>query len=333
MSIEIKTNSVEPIRQTYGHIARRFGDKPATRYQEASFDLEAKTNFHYRPQWDPDHELNDERRTALRMQDWYAVTDPRQFYYGAYVGNRAKMQEAAETSYSFCDKRNLLTQLPEQTQKQLLRLLVPFRHVELGANMNNSKAAGEATATTVSQMHIYQAMDRLGIGQYLSRIALMVDGTTGAGLDESKGYWMDDELWQPMRQLVEDTLVVSDWFEVSLVQNILMDGLLYPLVYEKMDEWLAAQGAQDVSMLTEFMRDWFKDSQRWTNTMLKVVVAESESNRDQLQAWVDQWEPRVYDALKPVAQASTGIEALDEVRAQLATRLKKVNLQSQGVSA
>jgi len=333
MSIEIKTNSVEPIRQTYGHIARRFGDKPATRYQEASYDLEAKTNFHYRPQWDPKHELNDPNRTAIRMQDWYAVSDPRQFYYGAYVGNRAKMQEAAETSFSFCDKRNLLTRLPEETQKLLLRLIVPLRHVELGANMNNSKIAGDATATTVAQMHIYHAMDRLGIGQYLSRIALMIDDSTGAGLDESKGYWMDDELWQPMRKLVEDTLVVGDWFELTLVQNILLDGLLYPLVYDKMDQWLEGQGAEDVSMLTEFMRDWYKESLRWTNAMVKVVAGESDANRELLQQWINHWEPQAYNALKPLAQASTGIEALDETRAELATRLKKFGLQSQGVSA
>lgn len=333
MTIEIKTNSVEPIRQTYGHIARRFGDKPATRYQEASYDLEAKTNFHYRPQWDPNYELNDERRTAIRMEDWYAVTDPRQFYYGAYVGNRAKMQEAAETSYGFCDKRNLLTRLPEETRTMLLRLLVPLRHLELGANMNNSKIAGEATATTVSQMHIYQAMDRLGIGQYLSRIALMIDGTTGTGLDESKGYWMDDALWQPMRKLVEDTLVVQDWFELTLIQNVLMDGLLFPLVYEKMDQWWEEQGAEDVSMLTEFMRDWYKDSQRWTNAMVKVVAGESEANLQRLQTWADQWEPEIYNALKPLAEASVGVEALDEVRAQLATRLKKFGLNTQGVSA
>ena len=97
---------------------------------------------------------------------------------------------------------------------------MPLRHVELGANMNNSKIAGDVNATTVSQMHIYTAMDRLGIGQYLSRIALMLDGSTGAALDESKCYWMDDELWQPMRKLVEDTLVVDDWFELTLVQNV-----------------------------------------------------------------------------------------------------------------
>ncbi|PSF13871.1 aromatic/alkene monooxygenase hydroxylase subunit beta [Marinobacter shengliensis] len=333
MSIEIKTTSVEPIRQTYSHIARRFGEKPATRYQEASYDLEAKTNFHYRPQWDANYELNDERRTAIRMEDWYAVSDPRQFYYGAYVGNRAKMQEQAETSYGFCDKRNLLTRLPEETQKLLLRLMVPLRHVELGANMNNSKIAGEATATTVSQMHIYQAMDRLGIGQYLSRIALMIDGSTGTALDESKGYWMDDELWQPMRKLVEDSLVVQDWFELTLLQNILMDGLMFPLVYHKMDEWLESQGAEDVSMLTEFMRDWYKDTLRWTNAMMKAVAGESDANVAQLQQWVDHWEPQVYSALKPLAEASVGVEALDEARAELSTRLKKVGLQSRGVSA
>lgn len=186
----------------------------------------------------------------------------------------------------------MLTRLPEDIQKQLLRLLVPLRHVELGANMNNSKIAGEAVATTVSQMHIYTAMDRLGIGQYLSRIALMIDGSTGKALDESKGYWMDDELWQPMRKLVEDTLVIDDWFELTLVQNILLDGLMYTLVYDKMDAWLATQGAEDVSMLTEFMRDWYKESLRWTNAMIKAVAGESEANRELLQNWIDQWSRR-----------------------------------------
>ncbi|MGO1500295.1 MAG: aromatic/alkene monooxygenase hydroxylase subunit beta [Marinobacter sp.] len=333
MTIEIKTTSVEPIRNTYSSIARRFGDKPASRYQEASFDTAATTNFHYRPLWDPKRALNDPNITAIRMEDWYAVTDPRQFYYGAYVGNRAKMQEAAESNFAFCDKRNLLTRLPEETQKQLLRLLVPLRHVALGANMNNSKIAGDAVGTTVSQMHMYAATDHLGMGQYLSRIALLLDGSTGVALDESKTYWMDDELWQPLRKLVEDTLVIDDWFELTLVQNVLLDGLLYPLIYDRMDAWLGEQGAEDVSLLTEFQRDWFKESLRWTNAMIKTVTGESDGNREQLQSWVDHWESQAYDALKPIAQATTGLDALDEIRAELSTRLNKVGLQSTGVQA
>jgi len=67
--------------------------------------------------------------------------------------------------------------------------------------------------------------------------------------------------------------------------------------------------------------------------MLKVVAGESDDNRELLQKWIDHWEPQAYNALKPLAQASAGIDALDEARAELATRLKKCGLQSQGVSA
>lgn len=59
MTLEIKTSNVEPIRQNYAYIERRFGSKPATRYQEVSFDVQAETNFHYRPLWKPEKTLND----------------------------------------------------------------------------------------------------------------------------------------------------------------------------------------------------------------------------------------------------------------------------------
>lgn len=333
MSIEIKTNTVEPIRHTYSNIKRRFGDKPASRYQEASYDIEATTNFHYRPLWDPSRHLNDPSRSVIRMQDWHAVSDPRQFYYGAYVGNRAKMQEATEHSYNFCDKRGLLTRLPESVQEDLLRLLVPLRHVEMGANMNNSGIAGDCTAGTMTQMHIYQAMDRLGMGQYLSRIALMIDGNTGEALDRSKGYWMDDPLWQPMRRLVEDTLVIKDWFELALVQNLIIDGHLYPLMYQHFEQWLADHDAEDVSMLTEFMRDWYKESLRWIDSMLKTVSNESPENAEHIQQWLEQWQPRVIEALTPIAEASVGVNALTEVSEHFAMRVKKIGLVREGVAA
>ncbi|MDP1789445.1 MAG: phenol hydroxylase, partial [Methylibium sp.] len=44
MTVEIRTQTVKPVRQTFGHIARRFGDKAASRYQEATYDLQSQTN-------------------------------------------------------------------------------------------------------------------------------------------------------------------------------------------------------------------------------------------------------------------------------------------------
>ena len=54
MQIDIRTRNLQPLRHTFAHVARRLGsDKPASRYQEATFDLQPTTSFHYRPLWDP----------------------------------------------------------------------------------------------------------------------------------------------------------------------------------------------------------------------------------------------------------------------------------------
>ena len=84
MQIDLRTVSITPLRQTFDHVAKRLGgDKPASRYQEGTLDVQAKTNYHYRPTWDPAHKIFDETRTAIKMKDWYAFKDPRQFYYGS----------------------------------------------------------------------------------------------------------------------------------------------------------------------------------------------------------------------------------------------------------
>lgn len=329
MNIEIKTHSVEPIRQTFSHIRRRFGDKPASRYQEASYDIESKINFHYRPLWQPDKLLNDPSRTCLKMQDWYAVSDPRQYYYGTYVQTRARMQETTEHEFAFCEKRELLKRLGPEQQERVLRVLIPLRHAEMAANMNNSGIAADGCASTVTQMHIYHAMDRLGIAQYLSRIGLMIDGSSGTSLDAAKQQWLLDPTWQPLRRLAEDSLVVRDWFELTLLQNLVSDGLLFPLIYQKFDETLCAEGAGDVGMLTEFMRTWFAETSRWVDAMVKTVAAESPENRAQIEAWVEYWQGRVIEALAPLAEVSAGQAALGEVQQAFAARLKKIGLFNQ----
>ena len=83
MHIDLQTVSIKPLRHTFDNIARRIGaDKPATRYQEGTLDMQQTANFHYRPTWDPDHDIYDASRSAIKMADWYAFKDARQFFYG-----------------------------------------------------------------------------------------------------------------------------------------------------------------------------------------------------------------------------------------------------------
>jgi phenol/toluene 2-monooxygenase (NADH) P1/A1 len=332
MSVEIKTSAVEPVRQTFSHIARRLGaDKPASRYQEATFDLQSDCNFHYRPLWDPEHELYDRRRTAIVMKDWYAFKDPRQFYYGAYVLNRSKLQDTAEKNFEFVEKHGALAGLPKGLTRRIKAILLPLRHLEYAANLNNCYISAYGWGAAVTQATTYAMMDRLGIAQYLSRIGLLIDGNTGESLERAKQSWMSDPVWQPLRKLAEDNFVVKDWFELFVAQNLVQDGLLYPLAYGRFGGELSQSGGSVMAMLTGFMDEWYSESVRWIDAFVKTAAAESPQNKQQLAAWVGEAGARSVEALAPLAKLmyfDDAQTALDEAQAQLRARLVKIGLQA-----
>lgn len=326
MSIEIKTSTLEPIRNTFEHTKRRFGDKPASRYQEASYDIAPEKNFHYRPMWQPDKLLNDTSRTAVVMEDWYAYRDPRQYYYGTYVQARAKLQEVTESNFAFFDKRGFADRMNEEVKEKIVRCLLPLRHMELAANMNNVLCTAYGTSTVLTQAFLYNGMDRLGIAQYLSRIGLLFDGNSAESLARAKEYWMTDSAWQGLRRFTENTLVIEDWFEVFIAQDVVLDTLVYDLMYRQFDEAITEQGGSDLAMLIEFMQEWHKDNSRWVDATLKTTIAESDHNRELIGGWVADWQEKAVADLAPLAEIAVGENAVNECVEVLNKRLAKAGL-------
>lgn len=327
MQIDLRTVSIKPLRNTFDHIARRFGDKPASRYQEGTYDIQQTDIFHYRPLWEPEKLLFDKSRTRIEMKDWYALKDPRQFYYGAYTIARARQQEAAESNFEMIEERGLAALVPEALRDIALDLLVPLRHVEWGGNMGNSYIAAYGYGTAITQPCLYHAMDHLAVAQYLTRIGLTLD--TPAALDSAKEAWMSGELWQPMRRHVENLLVVQDWFEIFVAQNLVLEGLAYPLFFDHLDSKFAAGGGTAISMMTRFMGEWSVETAKWVDAQIKVAAAESAENKQAIADWVVEYRGRTLEALAPLAGRAFGAEAdavLGEVLAAFNARCAKLGL-------
>jgi len=329
MQIDLKTVNIQPLRQAYSHLIRRFGDKPASRYQEASYDIQAAENLHYRPTWDPAQTLYDTGITRIVMKDWYALKDPRQYYYNTYTQARARQQDTADANFGFVESRGLVDMLPDDLRQVALDLLLPLRHAAWGANLNNTLICGYGYGVTFTQPCMFQAMDNLGIAQYLSRLGLLFGGVEA--LDAGKRAWLEGASWQPLRRYVEDSLVVRDPFELFVAQNVALDGLLYPLVYERIvDDELSVRGASTIAMLTQFMSEWFAETRRWVDAVLKVAAAESTDNRDLLAEWTREWSDRAASALKPVAAIALegrAADAVEEQRPALRARLRSSGIE------
>ena len=328
MAIDLRTISITPLRQTFGHLARRMGaDKPASRYIEATMDLQPVENYHYRPTWAPHYDIFDTRRTKITMKDWYALKDPRQYYYGTWTLARGRMQETAEGDFDLVDELGLAATYPAATRDAALQVFLPLRHVAYGANINSSSVAAYGYGIAISQAACYASMDQLGVAQYVTRLGLAFDALDA--LPQAKDAWLNGAEWHELRHIVEDLMVTEDWFEILCAQDFVLNGLLYPLIYERYNEKLNAEAGPVFSMLTRFQREWYAENVKWIDAQIKAAAADNAGNKAQLSAWYAAWRERAVQALSPVAQLAFGADGaaiLDELVTNLNARAAKAGI-------
>ncbi len=328
MHIDLRTISITPLRQTFGHLARRTGaDKPVSRYIEGTMDLQPVENFHFRPTWEPEFDIFDPRRTRITMKDWYALKDPRQYYYGAWVLARGKMQEMAEGDFELVDELGLASAYAPDARKSALQVFLPLRHAAWGSNINKAYVSAYSYGIAISQAACYASMDQLGIAQYLTRLAMAFDDLDA--LAKAKEAWLQAPEWQEFRRYTEDLMVEKDWFQVLIAQDFVLEGLLYPLIYERYNEKLNAAYGPVFSMLTRFQREWFAETAKWADAVLKAAAADNPANADLLATWIRDWRDRAISTLAPVARLAFGEESsavLEETVADLDARAAKAGI-------
>ena len=197
----------------------------------------------------------------------------------------------------------------------------------MGCQYDNSFITGYAYGATLTNATMFATMDRLGSAQYLTRVGLLLDGNQGSSLDQAKQDWLEHAAWQPLRQSVENMLILQDWYELFVAQNLVFDGYLYPLIKHIVDREFVAHGASAVSLLTSFMNEWFDETQPWVNAVIKTTAAESEHNREQILQWIEKWQaqvrPVVAELLQLVAAQPEDVALIEEVFTQ---RLRKIGL-------
>lgn len=324
MNIDIKGITIEPRRQTFAHVARRFGeDRPASRYEEATYDVQATVNFHYRPLWQPEFEIFDPRRTRIVMSDWYKFKDPRQYYYATYNMARAAQYQVVDRNFSVVEERGMIDGVAAPWRAKLANYLIPLRHYEWGANMNAQFVADAGYGTQITSAAAFSGADRLGLAQFITRIGLLLDGGSAGSLEDGRKQWLEASQWQGVRQAVEDSFVVADWFETFVAQNFALDGVMHPLVFEKFDRAGMAEGAAGISMLTAFPREWFADHGRWVDAVIKAAAGESADNAKLLSAWAESWIKRAEAAALPLAKYVLGDAGYAEVETAVADLRKR----------
>lgn len=279
----IRTHSIEPRRAAYAELERRFGEKNASRYQEAVYRAQPEENFHYRPMWDPSREIYDRAYSVLQLTDPYDYTDPRQLYYATFVAKRAEEYENFAKNLKFIEDRNLTSRLADHWKTVIQDLYLPMRHWEGACQLIAINGGRFAWGHTISQVLSLSAFDRLGNAQAHSMIGLTVSGGTTEALDQAKENWLDSEALQPLRKYTEEALIEQDW-GAGVIAIDVIDAQLFPLMHTYVEDMALSEGATVMSLLNQHFTNWYADQQKWLNPLLKAWVNDETHGADNAKA-------------------------------------------------
>lgn len=305
MQFELRTQVIEPTRKTFTSLVERYGDRPASRYEEGSIDIMAVENFHYRPLYAPDKEIYDPEWSQFKLADPYTFIDPRQMYYAPYVQSRAAMNDAFAKSLEYVESRGIMAKLPAGWDAVVGEVFLPIRHYEAGCQLAYMEGARFAYGTTLDQVCTWAAFDRIGNAQNISRIGIVYADGHDHALAIAKEKWLSDPALQGMRRLIEETIANPDWAQEVVIID-LTDRLLYGLLYSHMDEAALVGGAGGYSLVAQHFASWFADQRRWVDQLIKVWFADAEygeSNKAAFNAVLaDKW-AQIVEAVTDVAGA------------------------------
>ena len=144
------------------------------------------------------------------MADWYALQGSapvllRHLYHGPrpHAGDRRGRLRLRRGSRP---GRHAIRTRCKQDRPRSAAAAAPRRLGRQHEQQLRSAAYGYGTAITAALPSI-QAMDQLGIAQYLTRLGLLLDEP--AALDAAKTAWLEAPMWQALRHYVEDMLVAA----------------------------------------------------------------------------------------------------------------------------
>ena len=164
-------------------------------------------------------------------------------------------------------------------------------------------AAREALSDTITTAVVFNAADKLRHAQAIAILGLDLESALeGFDAIRGKAVWLEAPRWQPLRRLVEEAMAISDWGEIIVAVDLVIEPLIgEPL--RRLAFALAAARHQDLIvpvMAGTATADWHRSAKaihEWVSFL--VDCPGGSANADILTGWLGAWRDRAL----PVAEA------------------------------
>jgi methane monooxygenase component A beta chain/propane monooxygenase small subunit len=278
--------------------------------------------------------------TALRCARWGDYRDPTQTWQRPYVSSHNAQEQAIATLVPEALRDGGAAGIAPAWRSAVLgTYYAAWPFVEYGEFLSLCYAVRETLADTLTFALAFEASDKLRHGQdivhYLLALREVLPDFTDEGARQA---WMADAALVPLRETLERVFSLSDWAEIVIALNLVVEPLAGEVMKTEFLARLAARNGDPVTpmILASVRRDSARHLED-TRALVRLVAADrehGETNLGLLRGWIKEWMPHGERAAKALGAlfALDGIETVafgprwDEVGARQRAMLAELGL-------
>ena len=249
--------------------------------------------------WDP-------KFTALRCVGWEEFRDPNKLTYKSYHAVQSEREQALEAVLMGARASGAVGRLDAKWVDILRSFFPALRFSEWGVSIMHQYVARFSISGLIANCSVLQVFDELRHTQRIAEWTRELESAHG-GFSGYRAQWMEDKLFQPLREVTERLLALRDWAEVTVAANVLLEPLLQPVLFRALSDLGTAYG--DL-VLPHFAYSLHLDEERhfaWGGEFARFVLEHQDEgaetrNHEIMQGWVERWLPLVQRATQPFEQ-------------------------------
>jgi toluene monooxygenase system protein E len=261
-------------------------------------------NYHYPEHyklgyWDP-------TKTRWKSHKWESYRDPNRLTYRSYHEIQSEREAALETVITAARAERAVRYLDPEWVETLRMFFAPMRFAEWGISMAHQYVSRFSISSLITNPSVLQVFDELRHTQRIAEWTNDLEAEHG-GFGGYRTQWLQDPMFQPMREYLERVCVLRDWGEVVVSTNLVFEPLLQRVMYRTLSD---LGNAHSDSVLPHFAYSLYGDEQRhwsWAAALAAMLNEESDENVATTVEWVESWTPLALRSVEALAPAFSGV--------------------------
>lgn len=319
----------------------------ATLYEDVTVDVQPDPNRYLLQGWivsfaDGTPAYAD-KWTKIRNSNWHAYRDPNGEWERTHYIRQSAIEKQVSLTIESAQRAGTLKNIDPTWVKVLAKHLSASKHPEYGVGMIFQSAQRDGMTQMINNSILVNSSDKLRYAQDVA-LYLMDFASSVENFDESLGKqtWLNDPIWQGVREVVEKISACTDWAEQVLATNLIYETFVGELFRSGFLMQFAARHGDFVTpTVVSTAEADFERNFAYSIEMFHSFFSDEqfgEDNKRVAQEWISNWLPLCVTAanqLQPIwsqprVKVSSFKDAFTRAKQRFETTLSLTNLTMPG---